>query len=585
MKLRLMITTPAGPSRPFEHSGPLIHIGRDPSCELVLVGEAGDAVSRRHARVELASAGATLIDLGSSNGTMLNDRRVTDGMPLRVGDRIQLGFTGAVLTVAELDLSEGTPGPSGRATWLKVGAGAGALGLIAIVVAIVALNRKPPPPPPETPQQPADVAVKPSSTDQPKQTPVVSEEVRGLPSADVREVGRYVALPQWGPSLLLQRRGDGYPWLPLRPEGRVAASHLLVSLPGFRSTVALDSGPYLTLWGNIREFSAAPPVAESVVMLHVPESGTELDFTLERGRVQVTNPRADRPVQVRMRFLRQVWDLTIPPDGEIRAHLLWLLTSPGGRQREGAAEVQLISRGPGQLRIGNELIQLKERSAVRWLSVAAKPPRVETLPSLPDWLTKPPDPKDETVAYVRQLLQDWSEHLAGSEEIVEAVLARTRRTKFPAQRELGLLFLAALDRPQHLIEVDFLENAQDRVTRWAAIAGLQSWLARSPTNTTELVRLLQQNRGYGRRKAETVVQLLSGEAVAGSVPLVELAGYLDHESLVIRELAAITLAWLAPQEAQKIAYDPAGDAGQRRQAVQRWKDVTPQLKVPLPREQ
>ena len=201
--------------------------------------------------------------------------------------------------------------------------------------------------------------------------------------------------------------------------------------------------------------------------------------------------------------------------------------------------------------------------------------------SLPDWWTKPPDPQDETVAYVRQLLQDWSDHLAGSEEIIEAVLSRTRRTTSPTQRELGLLFLSALDRPQHLIEVDFLENAQDHVTRWAAIAGLQSWLARSPIHATELLRLLQQNRGYGRRKAETAVQLLSGEAVAGSVPLVELAGYLDHESLVIRDLAAMTLAWLAPQEAAKIPFDPAGDAAQRRQAVQRWKDVAPQLKVPL----
>jgi DNA-binding winged helix-turn-helix (wHTH) protein len=64
-----------------------------------LVGRALDAsarvesatVSRWHARVVLAAAGATIEDLGSKNGTFLNGRRLTGPTPLAERDTIGLG--------------------------------------------------------------------------------------------------------------------------------------------------------------------------------------------------------------------------------------------------------------------------------------------------------------------------------------------------------------------------------------------------------------------------------------------------------------------------------------------------------------
>lgn len=53
------------------------------------------AVSRRHARLEaLADGGLRLTDLGSTNGTWVNDARVVEGVLLREGDRLRFHDVG-----------------------------------------------------------------------------------------------------------------------------------------------------------------------------------------------------------------------------------------------------------------------------------------------------------------------------------------------------------------------------------------------------------------------------------------------------------------------------------------------------------
>jgi pSer/pThr/pTyr-binding forkhead associated (FHA) protein len=49
------------------------------------------AVSRRHARILVDARGATLEDLGSKNGTLLNGRPLEAPAPLADGDEIGLG--------------------------------------------------------------------------------------------------------------------------------------------------------------------------------------------------------------------------------------------------------------------------------------------------------------------------------------------------------------------------------------------------------------------------------------------------------------------------------------------------------------
>ena len=63
-------------------------IGRSPYCSMVIEHE---TLSRLHAAVRIAGDGVEIADLGSSNGTWVNGKRIT--APVRVGpqDQIMLG--------------------------------------------------------------------------------------------------------------------------------------------------------------------------------------------------------------------------------------------------------------------------------------------------------------------------------------------------------------------------------------------------------------------------------------------------------------------------------------------------------------
>ena len=69
--------------------GTAVTIGRDPSCDVAFPEV--PSLSRTHARVTFAVDGVAVEDLGSTNGTFVNDRRVSGRATLETGDRIQFG--------------------------------------------------------------------------------------------------------------------------------------------------------------------------------------------------------------------------------------------------------------------------------------------------------------------------------------------------------------------------------------------------------------------------------------------------------------------------------------------------------------
>lgn len=65
-------------------------IGRSSDCQLLLED---DYVSTRHARITRSSTGYQVEDLGSTNGTFINNQRVTQPTPFGLGDTLRIGRT------------------------------------------------------------------------------------------------------------------------------------------------------------------------------------------------------------------------------------------------------------------------------------------------------------------------------------------------------------------------------------------------------------------------------------------------------------------------------------------------------------
>ena len=93
----------------YEARGVRIRLGRGHECEVHL-SDALEAVSRVHAELTVGSSGALVVrDVGSTNGTFVNDEPVAAPIPIRLGDRIALGRGGPVLIVEGLGTSPAMP--------------------------------------------------------------------------------------------------------------------------------------------------------------------------------------------------------------------------------------------------------------------------------------------------------------------------------------------------------------------------------------------------------------------------------------------------------------------------------------------
>jgi pSer/pThr/pTyr-binding forkhead associated (FHA) protein len=81
-------TIPDGDAVQFRvRPGAIKTIGRSPGAELILEAP---LVSRLHCRLEAGDDHVTVVDLESTNGTFINDKRI-DQAPIAAGDRLRVG--------------------------------------------------------------------------------------------------------------------------------------------------------------------------------------------------------------------------------------------------------------------------------------------------------------------------------------------------------------------------------------------------------------------------------------------------------------------------------------------------------------
>jgi len=86
-------------------------MGRAEECQLRIPAE---RVSRRHCQIEVSAKEIVLTDMGSSNGTLVNDKKVIDDdIVLKAGDKITVGPATFTLQI------DGKPGKVAKAQEAK----------------------------------------------------------------------------------------------------------------------------------------------------------------------------------------------------------------------------------------------------------------------------------------------------------------------------------------------------------------------------------------------------------------------------------------------------------------------------------
>ncbi len=87
-------------------------IGRQSECEISIPSE---EVSRRHAELRVTPDGIMVEDLGSSNGTYINDRRITRHL-MKAGDELRLDTIRFLLLAPGQEMNQGARQESAAAT-------------------------------------------------------------------------------------------------------------------------------------------------------------------------------------------------------------------------------------------------------------------------------------------------------------------------------------------------------------------------------------------------------------------------------------------------------------------------------------
>jgi uncharacterized protein (TIGR03000 family) len=408
-------------------------------------------------------------------------------------------------------------------------------------------------------------------------------------SAEPRvEVAKVLSYPG-----LVTSKGNGHRFVRAEKGDAVYSRDLLVAIPGFKIDLAPTSKAVkMTLWGNLPGLSDSP-VMESSVILH-DSKAYDLDFTLVRGRVVLTNTRAKGPAKIWLRGVTGV-ELVLPEPGDSVALELygrWPAGVPFSlRHKPAAGPVRLweVHCLKGQLEIKTE--------DTEWSMSAPPGPAYfhgdsvegpaksgpERRTKLPEW-ADPKAPAPPLAKTIKAVVAAYTGKIKSKdpEEVGAELMALSAKDKnkdrASVTRQLIVSAMAAQDKVDEV--ANLLNTSPHDEIRKMAVVALRHWIGGRPGRDEILYEKLQNDLGFTKAEAEAVMQLLHSPFAADQPETYEtLIAYLKHRRQAVRELAAWHLYRLAPIGA-KIPFDASAPAAERDKAAEAWKKLIPSGELP-----
>ncbi|HYV38116.1 MAG TPA: hypothetical protein VE988_20690 [Gemmataceae bacterium] len=438
-------------------------------------------------------------------------------------------------------------------------------------------------PKPEDPVLPKDKTppVKPKHPEDEGPTP---------PNKGMRDVGQFEPIKDVPAVLLQKKTPDAKLWTRLMRTNDPATSRVitntpLLSLPGYRSIVKLDSGAQLILWGNVPEICPIPEAYESLVTLH-PSDEFDLDLTLTKGRIVVVNNK-DQPFKMRLRFANpgkpeknEIWDITLLERGTEVLINLWGSLPPGKQFYPKKDDIRRIPP--------NEFVLLLVMSGSIDFKLDLQPPfkmepppkdpllqwdsqtgRLKPFPStsVPFWAQAlPPNTKEfpidvKTRQEVLDALDSLARELSGPN--LETGFVAAMKSNNTHQRRLVVRARGAMGDLPSVIQA--LSDKEPQA-RHAAIETMRAYISSGRENDYELFEELKQV--LDPASAETAITLLHRPVPDENFQDV-LVKYLTHNKVEIRELAHDLLLLLFPA-GKEIGYNATAPLAQVQAAAAQW---------------
>lgn len=372
---------------------------------------------------------------------------------------------------------------------------------------------------------------------------------------------------------------------PLPANANLPADKLLALLPGAAltgPTGAVELTCRADFTGN-----SPVPVLETAVVLHAT-SDADLEVTLDRGRIDLTNRKPTGTALVRLRLHTAKWLVTLDkPGSRVAVELCgrwpagarYLADPPPGRGPVLSA-VAIVLSGAAEIDNGHTTLALTAPpgpALTAWSSGAGPTPGAVRVDRLPDWA----DPKAEQTADAQRLKQAIEKYRKMRAESPDVAIDRMLASNDPADRRVGLIAAGALDDLPRLAAAGATVAADPDAADFA-VTVFRHWLGRGAAQEQALYRYLTDTAGYPPAHAETVIALLHGFTPAElrrPETYEVLIEYLQNDRPAIRNLAHWHLVRLVPA-GKRIAFRPNASKAELEPVYRLWKELVPPGRVP-----
>ncbi len=479
------------------------------------------------------------------------------------------------------------------------------LAYAALPVTKPTLPSNPTPTPPVTTPTPPETTAKPNGPEvvppprpviptpmNPKEPPGELAPAVPAPRADAVPLGKWER--EKAVVVLLRKKTDDDSWSRVSAaDPAVQGTDRLLSLPGSRAAIQLDTGLRVDLWGNLPELFPSPLLASSATF-YAPAEGFVGDLAVYAGRIylQMKKPSGGK---VRLRFADQVWDVTLPNESaEVAFELVPSLTRGNLPEPPQASAALAVVAGHAGLTVRyKDIPQIGVGEAVFWDNKGRGLQGPKKLDTKPDgkpsvyFARFPLPPNGRQAQLALEAIDDISKRLTDPTR-TKAVLAELSQERAPTERALagarvGILCQAAIGDLPEL--VDALGDLKVPNVRRAAVEGLQFALAVGPDELMAFRKQLIEKSRLNETQADLAVRLMRGFTESekkNPATLDRIVEALSSDAIVIRELAFMNLMTEIDPDANNnrtlAGYDAGATDTVRESAVRAWKARIEELK-------